>query len=335
MKEYGSDFHYITDYQGNGVHLYDLFPSAIFLADGRMCLQIVIERCKWKRLWVPQYFCFDVINTIRRQTEIDVKFYKDYPGADDNSEISKIRFQEGDALLRMNYFGMRAYRSALNVPVPVIEDHSHDLLGNWICNSDADWCFASLRKTLPIAEGGMLWSPKGHKIRSQLQNTEANEQTAERRWRAMELKADYLRGKDVNKDAFRKLYMNTEKWFDTALPSLMDNRTKEFIQGFDIYVWYDTKRNNINKISSLLNNQIKAEDSSCNLFSFIIRSENRDKIKKNLINKQVYPSILWDVAADLHSKAKIFNQSMLSIHCDGRYSESDIEELSTRIKESI
>lgn len=60
----------------------------------------------------------------------------------------------------MNYFGLRTSRSNQSLPIPVIEDHSHDLLGRWPLYSDADWCIASIRKTLPTIEGGMVWSPK-------------------------------------------------------------------------------------------------------------------------------------------------------------------------------
>jgi hypothetical protein len=65
----------------------------------------------------------------------------------------------------MNYFGLRTPPD-LELPegVEVLEDHSHDPVSAWAEQSSADFCLASLRKTLPINDGGALWSPVGHRL---------------------------------------------------------------------------------------------------------------------------------------------------------------------------
>ena len=107
---------------------------------------------EWKRLFVPEYFCYKVIGAIRT-TGIELVFYPDYPLADDETIINhRSNFVEGDVILRMNYFGLRSRRDNSNLNVTVIEDHSHDLFSEWALNSNADWCIASLRKSLPIPD---------------------------------------------------------------------------------------------------------------------------------------------------------------------------------------
>ena len=165
MKEFGSDFHFIqTDgYQDNSLSVF--YPSANYYADGRQALIHLYHSQSWQRLWVPEYFCYDVIASLKK-AGLDLRFYADYPGyRDDSKTLEAIQrngyFKPYDAILRVNYFGTRSYRSIEKLNIPVVEDHTHDLIGGWAMNSHADWCIASLRKTLPIPEGGMLWSPVG------------------------------------------------------------------------------------------------------------------------------------------------------------------------------
>lgn len=335
MKEFGSDFHYIESYQRKGSTILNIFPSAVFLADGRMCLQALIAKYKWKRIWLPQYFCYEVIDTILNQSDIELMFYIDYPGCDDTSEIGNIQFEKGDVLFRVNYFGMRDFRSEKELAVPVIEDHTHDVIGPWAVKSDADWCIASLRKTLPIPEGGLLWSPKGYQLDETFEDTLENEQIAAKRWKAMELKRDYLNEKLVEKDAFRSLFLETEEWFDTATISRIDKRTLDFLCQFDIISWYSAKKSNIERISRQIPNAISPENPNCNLFSLVLQSDYRSNLRKELIDSHVYTAILWNVPDNVDSKVKQYSQSMISVHCDGRYSTDDLDEIANRIKKVL
>ena len=334
MIEFGSDFHLIESYNSGRAHLTDVFRNATLLADGRQGIEALILQNGWHRLWMPEYFCYDVIECIKRHTGIEVKTYSDSPL--NGGEVENLPFEKGDVLLRMNFFGMRYFRSNKNIPVPVLEDHSHDPLGHWALYSDADWCISSIRKTLPIPEGGMIWSPKGYTLKLDFQLTEENDYLANTRWEGMEMKARYLQGEDINKDNFRKKYMETEDLFDKAEISLIDNRSKRFVtQLFDINMWYGAKRRNwklLKKFTSNVNcHIIEPEHSSCNMFSLIILTkdkEMRNKLRQNLIENCVYPAILWNIPETASDASKDFSERMLSIHCDGRYSKSDIIQLS-------
>ena len=341
MIEYGSDFHYIDTYNSGRAHLTNVFRNAMLLADGRQCLVILIRQNRWKRLWMPDYFCYEVIETIKEQTGIEVVFYADSPLCE--GDVEKLPYKEGDVLMRMNYFGLRDLRRNRNIPVPVIEDHSHDPFGHWALYSDADWCISSIRKSLPLPEGGMMWSPKGHKLPEMPQSSEDNEEIAGIRWEAMEMKAAYLDGEEVNKDEFRKKYTETEEWFDSAEPSLLDERTKEFIsRQFDLNLWLGAKRRNWALLKILVNKEhceiISAEHESCTMFSLVLLMENkarRDELRKELIGRCVYPAILWNVPEEASAMSKDFSQRMLSIHCDGRYTEENIRQLAGILNQTL
>lgn len=343
MKEFGSDFSQVDIYSSKRAHLTDVYRGAVLMADGRQCLIALIRQYGWKRLWMPEYFCYEVIASLRQMTDIEIVFYQDFPTNDARGTVATLPYRDGDALLRVNYFGIRDFRSERDIPVPIIEDHTHDLLGHWSLYSEADWCIASLRKTMPIPEGGMMWSPRGHDM-SAMKNEKINnknESVADERWKAMEMKAAYLRGEDVEKDAFWKIYVETEEWFDTAEPMPMDERSMEFIQRLDINAWYNAKRRNWRLLCQLVNTKaqvLQPDDESCNMFSFVILAENaaqRNAWRKGLIERNIYPAILWNVPETAHSRVRELSGRMLSIHCDGRYSTEDMEQMAKLINEVL
>lgn len=333
MREFGSDFHYIESYNSGRAHLTDVFRNAMLLADGRQCIVLLIRQYGWRRIWMPDYFCYEVIDTIREQTGIEVLFYADNPLKEGN--VENLPYEEGDVLLRMNYFGLRDVRRNNSITIPVIEDHSHDPFGHWALYSDADWCISSIRKSLPLPEGGMMWSPKGHELLEIPQSSEENEKIAAIRWEAMEMKAAYLDGKEVCKDEFRNKYTETEEWFDQAEPTQIDERTRKFIcKQFDLNLWLGVKRKNWSLLRELVSSEkckiIGPEHESCTMFSLVLLLDSktqRDKVRKSLIDYFVYPAILWNVPITASEESKSFSERMLSIHCDGRYNEEDIKQL--------
>ena len=341
MIEFGSDFHYIDSYNSGRAHLTDVFRGATLLADGRQCIVALIRQYGWKRIWMPDYFCYEVIETIKLQTGITVMFYEDTPLQE--GQVDNLPFKEGDVLLRMNFFGIRDKRSNANIPCPVIEDHTHDPFGHWSLYSDADWCISSVRKILPLPEGGMMWSPKEHKLEVEIKPSEENEKIAAIRWEGMEMKFKYLKGEGVSKEEFRKRYTETEEWFDYAEPALIDERSKKVVsKQLDINLWQGAKRKNWALLQSLVNKDVckvlKPEDETCTMFSLVLLFENkeiRDKVRKRLIDACVYPAILWAVPDSASGNTRNFSERMLSVHCDGRYSEDDIRQLASILNKAF
>lgn len=341
MREFGSDFHLVDKFDIGKTHLTDVFKGTTLLADGRQCIVVLIRQYGWKRIWMPEYFCYEVIDTIKVLTGVKVMTYEDSPLHE--GKVEELPFEEGDVLLRMNFFGIRDHRTNKNISVPVIEDHSHDPFGFWALNSDADWCIFSIRKTMPLPEGGMMWSPKSHKLSVDLYPSEDNEKIAAIRWEGMEMKAQYLKGETISKDEFRKRYTETEDFFNNAEPSLIDDRSQKFVlEKLDVNMWQGAKRRNWQLLSNLVIRDccavLEPEKESCTMFSLVIMLESKDRrdvIRKRLIEKSVYPAILWNVPDSVSSETKSFSERMLSIHCDGRYSEEDVRQLASILNQVL
>ena len=343
MKEYGSDFHYISGFQGKGSTLSDFYPKANYYADGRQALIHLYQSQGWQRLWMPEYFCYDVIASLK-EAGLNLIFYQDWPDSHTDSEAleaiqSKGLFQPTDAILRVNYYGTRKYRNTEKLPVAaIVEDHTHDLIGDWPIHSTADWCIASLRKTLPLPEGGILWSPMGLKLPTAPEASEKNEQIAAIRWDAMRLKARYLAGEAVEKAEFRKGYVETEEYFDHAPVCALDKSSQEYLKTFNIRDWYNQKRSNWELLRDIKKEGVKVitpEMTGCYPFSLVLLFDNpdeRDQVRKELIEHQIYPTILWNIPVPTDGEIFIFSRCMLSIHCDARYTKEDITQLKSVIE---
>jgi hypothetical protein len=161
------------------------------------------------RLHVPTYFCMGVAEELAHLAPI--AWYRHLPdGLGPRWET--LRAVDGDVVLAQNLFGrddgtawdtwMRAHPG-----VTVIEDHSHDPFSRWACASTASYVVASLRKTLPLPDGGLLWSPRG----LDLPRPAGGSAGADLKLTAMLLKAAWLDGRPVPKDHFRALQQQGEQ----------------------------------------------------------------------------------------------------------------------------
>ncbi len=335
MIEFGSDFHYISGFQGMGNTLGDFYPHANYYADGRQALIHLYQSQGWRRLWVPEYFCYDVIASLK-DAGLNLMFYRDWPRNGEVNLYDSINKVVGpsDAVLWVNYFGTRSFRCTEKLSeAAIVEDHTHDLIGDWPIHSTADWCIASLRKTLPIPEGGMLWSPMGLKLPSAPEVSEENERMVTIRWNAMKLKARYLIGEAVEKSEFRKGYVETEEYFDHAQVCALDKSSQDYLKRFDIRSWYNQKRENWDLLKDIKKEKVQVicpESIGCYPFSLVLLFDDpdeRDRVRKELIAHQIYPAVLWNVPDAPSCEVKSFSRRMLSIHCDARYSAEDIQRM--------
>lgn len=335
MREFGSDFNYCSGYIDKENH--NIKIKASFYATGRQALQHLIINNNWKRIWMPAYFCYDIIELVK-QTGITVMLYPDSPTEFDELIIPKIEFKPKDVLLRMNYFGLRQWRNNINIPADVIEDHSHDLIGEWALTSNADWCIASLRKSLPIPDGGILWSPKNYLLLTPPESVEENEINSNKRLSAMLLKTLYLSGVNVSKEYFRNLYLETEKKLDKLTLCTTSMISKSIVEQFDIDKWYKQKKRNWKTLSDINYKNVTVLKPErlivCNPFSIILKfntSDIREKAKSLLIENNIYPAVLWDIPGDEKNSIHNTSETLLSIHCDGRYDDNDMEELKQKV----
>ncbi len=314
--------------------LINIFAGMNMYASGRQALQHLIEsmssRLGWKRLWVPAYYCGESLEYIKG---IEIKRYSILP--DEVPCFEKLNavcnFEVGDVLMLVNFFGIHNKIDVSGWGITVVEDHTHDLQGDWALNSMADWCFASIRKSLPVADGGVLWSPRrmllpcGFKTNI---NSPYNE-IADKRNEAMRLKSRYLKGENVAKNDFLVRFAETEKAFASLPVSAPCLATILTTMQIDLTEWLCIKERNLKYIKGLLN--LKSceilESASFSLLLKFATKKERDEARMELIANSVYAAILWPDIYELEENApeKEWGDCMLSLHVDGRYTLEDME----------
>lgn len=339
MKEFGSDFHRCEQnfLDKDSVYL-DTIDDFRLYSCGRQALEAVIKQGRWQRIWVPAYYCYEVIDHVKK-LGVEVLCYWDTPSRiDDDIIVHELPYVEGDVLLRTQYFGLRGKRSNNAIPVPVIEDHTHDLVSEWALNSDADWCIASLRKVLPLAAGGIAWSPKQKELPQTISSTPDCETMASIRYEAMLLKSYYIESIDAGleiKNSFRAGYVDSEERIGKLKLSGIDKVSASVLNSFDVKKWTQKKLENWHTAVSCIIPDVpilgRRLDCGLNPFSLVLlmdSKESRDKLRHYMIQHSIYPAILWQIPDECaYSEAKLFSDRMLSVHCDARYTQEDMVQM--------
>lgn len=332
-KEYGSDFHFIQSNAGMSEDsLIENTNDSLFFS-GRVALYNLLDygirNYGWKRVGFPSYYCHEVVEFCET-LPIELFYYpynpfqpKSFEWDDDAQHV----------FINVDFFGLGMIPTGFLNKSIVIEDVSNNLLK--LRDSRADYCFASLRKQLPVPVGGigkdvlLDSSPKhnGHQF---------PEDVSSEKIAAMFLKAKYLDGEFNAKKVFRNLYIKSEKSFSSCKTnSYIPANAKQILLNLSHKDLIDKTRANINLAKSLFQPHpnfkllTTEQNTEMGLMFIFENQEDRDSLKTYLIKKDIYPSILWP---NQKTKTdKYFEERVLFVHADFRYTSNDIRFIVNRL----
>ena len=112
---------------------------------------------------------------------------------------------------------------------------------------------------------------------------------------------------------------------------------------FDKELFYRNKVENWLLLSSIVKHPsveiLKPENiKKCNPLSLVLKFTNsakRESFRNLLIKNDVYPAILWQIPAEKAINLSSLSDTLISIHCDARYSKEDIQDLGSIINRSF
>lgn len=315
--------------------------KALFLGSCRDALRSLLEHgiaeFGWRRLWVPAYYCQEVVASFL-STGLTVMAYPD--GPNERLDIQRIDAKAGDVVLLVDFFGLRSRPSLAGfdrTAVQIIEDHTHDPWSRWAWTSEADWCVASIRKVLPLPDGGVLWSPVGYRVPPSVPVSSEHALASQERFLGMLLKRLYLAGHPVDKATFRRLALSGESRMVASRLSGITGWSMSLLSTFPIDLWREQRRANHQLLGRELASVpwlkvLQPDESSMCPFSLIILCDSqkrRNRVREGLIESAIYPATLWaldqPVIAGIGPNYSDFSKKMLSIHCDMRYSKDEME----------
>ncbi len=322
----------------------------LLLGSGRDALRLVVAHGRdahgWRRLWVPSYLCQHVVEVLVG-TGLPCVTYVDAPNLP-GPEPSTLTPDPDDVVLLVNYVGLRGREVLETVDLgeaSLIVDHTHDPWSDWAGDSQADYAVASLRKTLPVPDGGVVWSPRGLPLPAAPALSPTRAAAADAKWKAMRLKGHYLAGEQVAKADFRALATEGEAAMASGRVSGMHPATAARLSEFPIAGWRVRRRRNHQALCEALRDlsgfTVLQSGGDCPFSAFLVFEESamREQVRLALIEARCYPAILWPMAEPLLDGVPEAHRSLgersLSIHCDMRYDAEDMARVAQVVADAL
>lgn len=310
--------------------------NGMFFYTGRQAIKYVIESIKPNQelitIWLPNYYCKHVTHWIRANYS-NTKLYDIDPKSP--SEVIQVHkfANENDIVLINNFCGISDcnYNKG-DKYLTIIEDHSHGWLSNACIHSKADFCIASLRKSVPVPLGGLAWRPDNHQINSKIKTIHDSEFLTiwDNILRAMNLKKSYEIQNIVNnhaKSIFLEIIRSEEEKIHSNYHLVtMQEQHRKIIENYLSINFLSFKKLNWSFVKPRINPSIKFEclDSSFPGFGLILyldKEEDMNTLRNYLIKNNIYPALLWP---DNPPEFGYY----LNIHIDYRYNNGHMKYIS-------
>jgi hypothetical protein len=280
---------------------------------------------------------------------IELLRYVDHPMLS-QPDWSTLRPGPGDMVLAVNYFGVRTAEpwqtwKKAHPRITLLEDHTHDPLSAWARGSIADYAFASLRKTFPVPDGAIMWSPIGISLPGE--PTGQNWTGSALKLAAMMWKMEYISGGETDaalKQAFRQFQIEGEKELERVPDQQLAPWSRALLQGGFPVTWRQQRDNNVRQLlarlprseyfSSLFD--IWAQG-YCPFNVILIASSpaQRNALREHFVAAGIYPPIHWVLPEETIDEAKDIARRILTIPVDHRYTSADLDRIVSVLKDYL
>lgn len=303
-----------------------------YYASGRTALYQILKSItpNSKRVWLPDYLCQTIVEAVDKAGykysfyELDACFMA-------SPEILKSSgVNDGDIVLIINYFGLqdlthvsKEIKEAFSELVIIEDDVQAFFLFTEEINPFADYRFTSLRKSLPVPDGGLVYTK-----RPMLLATQPNT-FSEFKLRAGAMKA--RRGEPGVKDKeYLALFEKGEELIDDNYEAGMSSESKSLYCGIDFQNVKARRQENaqylLNGLESLgIQPMISVPEDKVPLFVPILLP-NRDAVRRKLFKAELFCPIHWPLFEGLSLKrGEEMARCELSLIVDQRYSITDMD----------
>ncbi len=304
-----------------------------YYASGRAALYQILRslNCKRKKVWLPDWLCHTMIDAVERAGYEYVFYEIDSQFKATIAALDRVGFQNGDAVLEINYFGLlrlnetskaikEVYPNAL-----VIED---DVQAYWEFaekeNPYADYRFTSLRKAFMIPDGGLVYTK--HPMPTV---------TGKNTFAPLKIKAGVMkqnRGMNGIKDEdYLALFNQGAALISENYDSAMSDDSKRLFAGMDFQKAKAQRQANakciINGLEGLgMKPMIEVPDDCGPLFIPIYLS-NRNEVRKKMFQHEIFCPIHWPLEGMPVKKGGEMAEHELSLIVDQRYGQQDMDKI--------
>lgn len=327
MREIGSEFWDIpTTEQSNNI----FSEHTQWYLSGRSALQAIIQELKnCQSVAMPSWCCDSMIKPFV-DAGYSIHFY---PVVFDGGLVQEIK-ADSDVLFLMDYFGYSTPVFTLpNYHGIVIRDVTHSIFST--SYSDTDYCFGSLRKWCGFWSGGYAWERDGHRL---LFSSADDKGYIDLRKQAMEQKEEYITGKRADK-SYLKLFNQAEEILEDIGALQAAERDIHFSKKLDIEFVSARRRANAEVLRKAFPSWLifpTLNDQDTPMFVPVLVPDNkRNSLKKHLIEHSIYCPVHWPISQyhRLTQQEKYIYDNELSLVCDQRYTEQDMQRMVETIEQ--
>lgn len=275
---------------------------------------------------LPDYLCSSITHVLIDK-KINYSFYKINENLLPDEEVLLEELKEPKIVLLINYFGLVSVTSIaekIKILSPnsiVIVDDVQNYYGEEY-KDFADYRFTSYRKWFPVPDGATVYSRCGDVEPSSNKNTFAQYKFA----------GNLLKSYDdwVEDDLCLSLLNKGESILDSEYDVACSAISKQLIQCIQFDEIKTIRRRNAaylhNKLSEL-GVKHSYNDYSVPLFIPIFLESNRTEVRRNMFANNIFTPVHWPYESELlngRDKNSLYDTE-LSLICDQRYSEEDME----------
>ncbi|WP_144478307.1 DegT/DnrJ/EryC1/StrS family aminotransferase [Cytobacillus oceanisediminis] len=319
------------------------YGDTILTSSGRGAISLFLQQVtpQHKSVLLPAYICDSVILPFIEQGytcylyEVDEKL---------SPIIENIEMYENiGVFFHMGYYGFQTNFNLLKVlryfqkqSTIIIEDVTHTLFSQFNRYEENDFYVGSIRKWFGVPSGGFLASSK----RIVKRPVSINYDFSMLRTTALTNKGKYMKTNDDSlKSLFLSQFSNAEILLNEDLnPYCIDSSSIILINSLDVDELISRRRENfkvllegLESISYLTSPFKYLANNECPLFYPVMVKNNRNYVRKKLIDEKIYCPIHWPVPAqikvtDLSSTLEVYN-TILSIPCDQRYGKVEMDRI--------
>lgn len=340
IKEYGYEYDAVLDERLwrvlAGKVTKDRLMGAHCLRSGRDALKAIAREYSPRTVLLPALACDSMVSPFEQYGH-KVKFYKLHPDYSVDLDSLKIG-QEPLVFLYMEYFGRSAI-SDLNLEklrskgnITFVEDKTHNLIWNKKSSFQPDYTMASLRKWLPVPDGGLLWGNISKPI---------SEDTffSTTRLKAQCMRHEFLScGDEKIKTEYRKIFSSVSEIMDGDEPSAMSAYAYSMAASTDWEKQKYIRSRNADTLIKVLSSSpyitfIQDKPGQSDLYvAFTV--PNRGEVQRRLSAMGIFNTVIWPLS--LHQKdvcrvAKFTEENMLAAPCDQRYTPDDMRYIGKEI----
>lgn len=298
----------------------------IDLAAARCAIRLLATRREIDRVWVPSYVCESVLNAIPSAKRIFYSIGRDWRGVPEG-------IGRKDLFLSIVYFGRAHDESALEFAraqgaitvldaTACVPEHS--------ISTGADFVIYSPHKVMGVPDGGILLDRTGALA------LPVHFPPAPRAWRDLALACFELRSTfdagDGSDD--ERPWLEFQRRWETEFPPgiwAMPHATGELLESSPpLREMRARRRANHDILAAMLPFVPEAAGADAPL-GYVIVFENetlRERIRRALMAERIYPAVHWPLPAAVRGRfveSGALSRKILTIPCDQRYGEDDLE----------